>query len=559
MGLGVLEPKDGHHVPGTVGLDDHAPQGPGLDQQNLKHGTGKNSHIVLVPQPSNDPNDPLNWSFLKRNVVLAVILMGTAFVVIIPAPILNAGIVQVATNLEVSFTQVAQLSGYLTLAIGAVSPLVSAFSRKYGKRPVFVASSIIGVIGCLVAEFTDDYNQLLGGRILQGIGGSSYESLCLSVINDLFFVHQRGLYVAVVIFFLSALSNGVSVIAGVITTNLGWHYNFHILLPFLIVQTILVIFLCPETTYNRSSAYNIDRVGSQVDLDDKKNDQDQAQLDHVEKVDAITAKTDVESAEQSSAPKPKTFWQEMSIYNGTFTEKSLFSMSLASVAIMFNVITSYNVFISGLIMAWFVGMSILSGVFLAGPPWVLTSASIGYVSVGPFLGGMVASIFMASVSDPVIKFITRRNGGVYEPEFRLVLALPGTIFTVAGLAGFGAVIEHQTSVYIVALLWGITLFGMAIVASVTSGYALDGMPAYSVENFIFNVTFKNFFFYGVTLFIIPWYEQRGASEVFNTIAGISAFLMALTIPMYIWGKRYRHHWGHHNVLVMLRLDEPVSN
>lgn len=28
----------------------------------LKHGRGKFSHIILVPQPSNSPNDPLNVS-----------------------------------------------------------------------------------------------------------------------------------------------------------------------------------------------------------------------------------------------------------------------------------------------------------------------------------------------------------------------------------------------------------------------------------------------------------------------------------------------------------------
>lgn len=31
-----------------------------LDQ--LKHGRGNFSHIILVPQPSNSPNDPLNVS-----------------------------------------------------------------------------------------------------------------------------------------------------------------------------------------------------------------------------------------------------------------------------------------------------------------------------------------------------------------------------------------------------------------------------------------------------------------------------------------------------------------
>lgn len=43
---------------------------------NLKHGTGKDAHIVLSPQPSNDPNDPLNWPRWKKEMIIAVLAFG---------------------------------------------------------------------------------------------------------------------------------------------------------------------------------------------------------------------------------------------------------------------------------------------------------------------------------------------------------------------------------------------------------------------------------------------------------------------------------------------------
>jgi hypothetical protein len=105
-------------------------------------------------------------------------------------------------------------------------------------------------------------------------------------------------------------------------------------------------------------------------------------------------------------------------------------------------------------------------------------------------------IILAFVSDPIIRYMTKRNQGVYEPEFRLVLAGIGGVFTVAGLVGFGHAIEAQASIFGISTIWGITLFGMSIVASVTMTYALDAQPAHAVEIFIMNITFKNFFFYG---------------------------------------------------------------
>ena len=75
MGLGVLEDHKISHVPGTVLLDEVAGHSES-QTTNLKHGTGKNAHIILAPQPSEDPNDPLNWSPLRKDIVLAILCFG---------------------------------------------------------------------------------------------------------------------------------------------------------------------------------------------------------------------------------------------------------------------------------------------------------------------------------------------------------------------------------------------------------------------------------------------------------------------------------------------------
>jgi hypothetical protein len=49
-------------VPGTVHLVD-------LDGGiQAKHAKGKLSDVVLVPAPSNDPDDPLNWSPIRKSL-----------------------------------------------------------------------------------------------------------------------------------------------------------------------------------------------------------------------------------------------------------------------------------------------------------------------------------------------------------------------------------------------------------------------------------------------------------------------------------------------------------
>ena len=79
MGFGILEgrwrpqlrmlkltssDKKLEHVPGTVALDDREAEDLQGVSAGLKHAAGHDVHIVLSPQPSEDPNDPLNWSVL---------------------------------------------------------------------------------------------------------------------------------------------------------------------------------------------------------------------------------------------------------------------------------------------------------------------------------------------------------------------------------------------------------------------------------------------------------------------------------------------------------------
>lgn len=49
------------------------------------------SGIVLVPQPSDDPQDPLNWSFTKKHVAMIALAFET-FLVKFSATLLVSGI-----------------------------------------------------------------------------------------------------------------------------------------------------------------------------------------------------------------------------------------------------------------------------------------------------------------------------------------------------------------------------------------------------------------------------------------------------------------------------------
>lgn len=65
-----LDPTDTTTDPNDRVLDikELGPEGQGLQ-------TASDGKTVLIPQPSSDPNDPLNWSPLKKHLALLVITM----------------------------------------------------------------------------------------------------------------------------------------------------------------------------------------------------------------------------------------------------------------------------------------------------------------------------------------------------------------------------------------------------------------------------------------------------------------------------------------------------
>ena len=199
---------------------------------------------------------------------------------------------------------------------------------------------------------------------------------------------------------------------------------------------------------------------------------------------------------ENQPPLKKTYWQELALYNGTFVGDPLWKMLLACPAILLNIGALYQIVTTGLVIAWYVAIAILTGAVFASPPYLLSLATVGYMSVGPLVGVLLGSMVSGLATEPYLKKMSRTNQGIYEPEFCLLPTAIGFIIAIAGLLGWGCAVRDFRSICLVAFIWGVILFGMAIIASFTSQWALDSYRQNSTELFMMNMGFKNFFFYG---------------------------------------------------------------
>ncbi|KAM5349187.1 hypothetical protein ACJ41O_009010 [Fusarium nematophilum] len=540
MGLGILDPRQATgNTPGTVVLGAEAAQRI-HDDGSLKRGTGKHNDIILTPQPSDDPNDPLNWPQWKKCVSVFILVLGASLCASTTGPLLNASLAVLAVQFNRPIGDITVLSGYQLLVAGASGPVVSALSRKYGKRPVYVFSSLACLIGTIIGSTSTTYNTLLAGRIVQGFAIAAYESLVFTSIGDLFFVHERGLWTMVMAFTLNCVSNLSSVVAGKITFSLGWHYLFHILNACLGLQLLLLFFFVPESCYVRTSDPRHRSVNADVGSADEKPvaDGDMCQVENVESV--------------SMPPQRKTFWQELRLFNGTFSDENLFGLTIAPFVACTNISALWTIVITGAVTSFYVAIAYVIAQLFSPPPYLLSAAAVGYMSLGPFIGGTVGAVIVGALLDPVSLWLTKRNNGIFEPEFRLAL-MPLGLLCGAGLFGFGALSEAQGNIYAIAFMWGLMLCGTSFIVGPCSSYAIDAFRGMSGEIFIANVMLKNFLFYGYSYFVNDWTATAGPRAPFFTFGGTSLGLVATTVIFYVYGKRYRAFWHKHNIMEKLNI------
>lgn len=101
MPLGIIDDTKIEHVPGTAPLSELNSvdaEVAGIDRGLLKHD--KSGQIVLIPQPSDSPNDPYNWPRWKKEMFTVVIGYGCGAVGAV-GPLLTPAFVPLAEQFGV--------------------------------------------------------------------------------------------------------------------------------------------------------------------------------------------------------------------------------------------------------------------------------------------------------------------------------------------------------------------------------------------------------------------------------------------------------------------------
>ncbi|KAH6612525.1 MFS transporter-like protein [Boeremia exigua] len=554
MGLGILEPAlpSPGHVPGSVTvLDDGKTRSAAEHAARAALKYDRSGKVLLVPQPSDDPNDPLNWPLWQRDLHLALLSL-LALLAATLSPLLAANTVSLAIYFERSLTDMALLTGYHLLGVGLAGFVFVPSARVWGKRHLYVLGAVVVVGSCVWGGATGPrYASFLWARVAQGVGLAPFEALVNASVGDLYHVHERGLRMALSNLALFGGAFLTPVFVGLIADRMGYQWTFYFVAIFAAALLPLLVLFCPETAYRREARFDIDTMGNLIvapALELKTAHRAESTSDDFER--GAVDQAPLTQAAPSPVPAKVTFRQSLALFNGRKTDEHYLHLLLRPFPLFFHPGILWACLIQGVM----IGFTVLIGVTLAaiflGPPLWFGELETGYMYTGAFIGALLGFALCGLLGDWSAAALTRWNGGVYEPEFRMVLVIPQVVLGGAGLYGFGWT-AHEPLKY--GWFWpdfffALVVMGMVCGAVASALYIVDAHRDMSVEGFTCLLVFKNLFSFGLTFKGFDWLvEADSTKSMFIALGSVQVGICALSIPLYILGKKNRSFFHRHNV------------
>ncbi|CAJ0544183.1 Ff.00g034890.m01.CDS01 [Fusarium sp. VM40] len=453
------------------------------------------SRQVLVPQPSQSPHDPLNWTQAwKLSALIAVSTMSftQGFAPLALAPMFG----YLMQDYDRSLADVIQFTGVTILVLGFSNFFWVPISTSFGRRPVLIGSQIVCLASHIWRAKASTYNEFMGAAILSGIGAGPGETIQPSVIADIFFLHDRGKWNTMYWVTYTGALMVAPIIAGAMADHVGWPYFWWLNAAMTAFSLVVIVCGFPETMFSRVEASEGQSLSPETPSKVVK-------VEYREQT-SKEASRDNSGGSQLDANAERDPW----LGKGTPSRQQwmLFQRNSSPFrSIMLDLWIPWKLFTFPIVLF----ASFITQVFTA-PPYNLSSQSVGFTNFALFIGALIGLVTAGPFSDWVSARATARNNGIREPEMRLPAMVPYVLLMAFGQTitaiGYQRKWPWEVIVILGYLCTGIQIAGLP---SISSTYAVDSYKPVAGSLFVAITVNKNLWGYGMGKFLTPWTEANG--------------------------------------------------
>jgi EmrB/QacA subfamily drug resistance transporter len=146
-------------------------------------------------------------------------------------------------------------SGFL-LTSTVTMPLWGRLSDLFGRRPVYLSGLGVFLLGSALSGLAQDMTQLIGFRMLQGLGAGSLMTLGMTIIGELFGLEERARMQGYVSGMWGVASLLGPLLGGLLTDFGSWRWVFYVNLPFGAIAIALLAGALPDAAVRRRHAFD---------------------------------------------------------------------------------------------------------------------------------------------------------------------------------------------------------------------------------------------------------------------------------------------------------------
>lgn len=182
------------------------------------------------------------------------------------------------------------------------------------------------------------------------------------------------------------------------------------------------------------------------------------------------------------AKPPVSFMQSLKPWNGRIAKESWLRVMFRPFILFAYPAVLWSSMVYALSVGWLIVLSeAVAEIYRNKDTYNFSALATGLVYISPFVGGILGTVVAGKVSDMIVRFMSRRNGGVYEPEFRLIMAFPIAITTSMGLMGFGWSVQERNNWIVPTIFFGILSFGCTMGSTTAITFCVDSYRQYAGE------------------------------------------------------------------------------
>ena len=188
-------------------------------------------------------------------LVLLVLVTGF-FMIMLDTTIVNVAIPAMSAGLNTTLDQILWVLNAYILVYAVLLITAGRLGDLYGQRNLFAIGLAIFTVASALCGFAQNANELIGARVLQGVGGALLTPQTLAILTSLFPPERRGAAFGIWAGVAGLATLAGPTLGGAIVTYIDWRWIFYVNVPIGIAALIATFAIIPDLRPGRRHGWD---------------------------------------------------------------------------------------------------------------------------------------------------------------------------------------------------------------------------------------------------------------------------------------------------------------